>query len=100
VASVQVSEWPWVDSQSPDLNPMEHLWRHENSYAATLPIQPDIGWEDMQRMGETPQIKVCQACRVIPKRTRGCNHCQRCFNKVLSKGSEYLYKMWCFLFYF
>jgi hypothetical protein len=30
--------------------------------------------------------------RVIPNKTRGCNRCQRCFNKVLSKGSEYLCK--------
>ena len=42
-----------------------------------------------RRMGETTQIQVCQACSVIPKKTRGCNHC---FNKVLSKGSEYLCK--------
>jgi hypothetical protein len=35
---------------------------------------------------------VCQAFSVIPKKTWGCNHCQRNFNKVLSKGSEYLCK--------
>jgi hypothetical protein len=35
---------------------------------------------------------VCQACSVLPKKTQGCNRCQRCFNNVLSKGSEYLYK--------
>jgi hypothetical protein len=45
-----------------------------------------------RRMRETPQIQVCQACSVIPKKTRGCNCCQRCFNKVLSKGAEYLSK--------
>jgi hypothetical protein len=28
-------------SQSPDLNPIKHLWRPENSCAATLPIHPD-----------------------------------------------------------
>ena len=44
-----------------------------------------------RRMGETPQIQVCQACCIIPKKTQGCNHCQRCFNKVLSKGCQY----WC-----
>jgi hypothetical protein len=35
---------------------------------------------------------VCQACRVIPKKTWGCSRSQRCFNKVLSKGFEYLCK--------
>jgi hypothetical protein len=48
---------------------------------------------DLQRkMRETHEIQVCQACSVIPKKTRGCNRCQRCFNKLLSKGSEYLCK--------
>ncbi|KAM9401439.1 NXPE family member 3-like isoform 1-T1 [Salvelinus alpinus] len=28
-------------------------------------------------MGETPHIQVCQACSVTPKKTRGCNRCQR-----------------------
>jgi hypothetical protein len=35
---------------------------------------------------------LCHACIVTPKKNRGCNHCQRCFNKVMSKGSEYLCK--------
>ncbi|CDQ61979.1 unnamed protein product [Oncorhynchus mykiss] len=37
-----------------------------------------------RRMGETPQL-VCQACSVIPKTMCGCNRCQKCFKKVLSK---------------
>uniref|UniRef100_A0AAZ3S2G1 Transposase n=1 Tax=Oncorhynchus tshawytscha TaxID=74940 RepID=A0AAZ3S2G1_ONCTS len=68
----------------PDRTSLEKL---ENSCAATLPIHPDRAREDLQRnLEETPQIQVCQACRVIPKKTRGCNRCQRCFEKVLSKG--------------
>jgi hypothetical protein len=43
-------------------------------------------------MGETPQIQVCQACSIIPKMTLCSNCSQRCVNKVLSKGSEYLCK--------
>ncbi|CDQ73903.1 unnamed protein product [Oncorhynchus mykiss] len=30
-----------------------------------------------------PKYNTPQACSVIPKKTRGCNRCQRCFNKVL-----------------
>ena len=84
--TTQVSQCPWV-AQPPNRTSLERL---ENSSAATLPIQLDRAWEDLERMGETPQIQVCQACSVIPKKTQGCNRCQMCFNKVLSKGSEYL----------
>ena len=94
VASGQVSEYPWVTQPEPGLEPdWTSLERPENSYAATLPIQTDRAWEDLQRrMEETPKLQVCQASSVIPKKTRGCNHCQRCFNKVLSKGCEDLCK--------
>jgi hypothetical protein len=82
----------WMPSIAYDTSPSQSpLERPENSYAVTLSIQLDSAWEALQRrMGETPQIQVCQACSVIPKKTWGCNCCQMCFNKVLSKGSEYL----------
>ena len=87
------SECPWVAQPEPGLEPdRTSLERLENSCAATLPIQPHRAWGELQRMGQTPQIQVCQACSVIPKKTHDCNHCQRCFNKALSKGSEYLCK--------
>ena len=80
---------------------IQSLERPEDSCAATLPIQPDRAWEDLQRrMGETPQIQVWQACSVITNKTWGCNRCQRCFYKVLSKGSEYLCKCDISVFYF
>uniref|UniRef100_A0AAZ3QBF7 Transposase n=1 Tax=Oncorhynchus tshawytscha TaxID=74940 RepID=A0AAZ3QBF7_ONCTS len=44
---------------------------------------------------QSPDLKliaICHSCSVIPKNTQGCNRCQRCFSKVLSKGSEYLCK--------
>jgi hypothetical protein len=83
-----------VAQSEPGLEPdRTSLERPENSCAATLPLQPDRAWEDLQRtMGETPQIQVCQACSVILKKTQCCNHCQRCFNKVLRKWSEFLCK--------
>jgi hypothetical protein len=92
--SGQVSECPWVAQpeagHEPDWTSLE---RPENSCAPMLPIQPDRAWEDLQRtMGETPQIQVCKDCSVIQKKTRGCNRCQMCFKKVLSKGSKYLCK--------
>jgi hypothetical protein len=88
VASGQVSECPWVNQGDPRVKP-NRTRSPKYSCAATLPIQPDKAWEDLQRrIGH--QIQVCPACSVIPKRTRGCNRCQKCFNKVQTKGSEYL----------
>ena len=45
-----------------------------------------------EKNGETPQIQVCQAVSVISKKNQGSSRCQRFFNRVLSKGSEYLCK--------
>ena len=83
--SLNVLEWL---SQSPDLKPIKHLWRDQK--IAVQQLSPSNLTGDLQRrMGETPQIQVCQVWSVIPNKNRGSNHCQRCFNKVLSKGSEY-----------
>uniref|UniRef100_A0A674DZC1 SPT6 homolog, histone chaperone and transcription elongation factor n=1 Tax=Salmo trutta TaxID=8032 RepID=A0A674DZC1_SALTR len=42
----------------------------------------------------------CQACSVIPKKTPCWNRCQRCFNKVLTEGTEYLFKCDISVLYF
>ena len=62
-------------------------------------IFPRAQWKLFMEIPDLPtsprshsQIQVCQACSVIPKKTLCYNHCQRCFNKVLSKGSECLCK--------
>ena len=75
-----------VAQPEPGLEPdSTSLQGPENSCATTLPIQPDRACEDLQgRRGETPQIQVCQACSTIPKKTRGCNRCQ----KVLQQSTE------------
>jgi hypothetical protein len=88
--SLNVLEGP---CQSPDFNPIDHLWGDLKIAEQQCSSSNLTELEDLQRrMGETPQIQVCQACSVLPKKTRGCNQCQLCFNKVLSKWSEYFCK--------
>ena len=68
------------------------LERPENSCAATLPTWPDRALEDLQGMGENPQIQVWQACSIIPIKTQGCNRCLRCHYGLLCvDGWENIY---------
>ena len=85
--SLNVLEWP---SQSPDFDTVETsmerpLQRCSSFNLAELERICREEWAKLPKQG-------CQAYSVIPKTTQGCNRCQMCFNKVLSKGSEYLHK--------
>ena len=84
VASGHVSECPWSAQPEPDLKPIKHVWRYLK--IAVQQCSPS-SLTELKRMCR----EECQACSVVPKKTWGCNR-QRCFNKVLSKGSEYLCK--------
>ena len=78
----------------PDLNPIKYLWR--DLKIAVQRHSPsnltELEWNCREEWEKLPKYRSCQACSVILKKTRGYNRCQRCFNKVLSKGSEYLCK--------
>jgi transposase len=65
--SLNVLEWP---CQSPDLNPIEHLWRDlkisvQQRSPSNLTELERIRREDW---GKTLQIQVCKASSVIPRR--------------------------------
>ncbi len=66
--SVNVLEWP---SQSPDLNPIEHLWRDLKMAVHLWSPSNLTELENLQRrMAENPPIQLCKACCVIPKKTQ------------------------------
>lgn len=74
--SLNVLEWP---SQSPLLNPNEHLWRTKVSC-------PLI---ELERICKEEWHKIPWS-GVQSLSTQGCNQCKRCFSTVLCKRSEYL----------
>jgi DDE superfamily endonuclease len=56
---VKVLEWP---PQSPDLNPIEHLWRHLKRQLAAYPTEArniDELWERVQTEWEKIPVQVC-----------------------------------------
>jgi transposase len=64
--SLNVLERP---SQCPDLNPIENLWR-DLKKAVQRRSSSNLTEDLQRRMGETPQIHLCQSCSVIPKKTK------------------------------
>ena len=88
--SLNVLEWP---SQSPDLNRIEHLWR--DLKIAVQRCSPS-NMTDLERLcreewEKLPKYRSAKLVASYPRRLET-NCCQKCFNKVLSKGSEYLCK--------
>ncbi len=76
--SVTVLEWP---SQSPDLNPIEHLWRDlkmavHQRLPSNLTELERICKEEWQRI---PKIQVWKTCCIFPKKTHGCIKSKGCF---------------------
>ncbi len=76
--SVTVLEWP---SQSPDLNPIEHLWRDlkmavHQRLPSNLTELERICKEEWQK---DPQIQVWKTCCIFPKKTHGCIKSKGCF---------------------
>ena len=102
MASEQERESPWVTQPKPILEShWESVERLEDCCSPTLPIPLDRAWTNLQgRMGETPQIQMWRGDTDTPKKTRSCNHCQRCFYKVLTWGVEYYITLifLCFIF--
>lgn len=78
--SVNVFEWP---SQSPDLNPIEHLW---SDWLST--DGPPFNLTEIERMcrEEWQKIPKSRCAEFVASyiKTRGINHWQRSFNSVLS----------------
>ncbi len=91
VAYTQLCEYLWVVHPQPELEPNQiFLEKPEYVHLPHPTWQSLRGEEVRRRIADNCQMLMCKAWRIIPKKTCGCNWCQRCFNKVLSKGCEYL----------
>jgi hypothetical protein len=81
-------------SQSPDLNPIEHPWR--DLKIAVLRCSPS-NLTELERVykEEWKKLSKYRCAKLVsshPRRLEAVITFQRCFNKVLSKGFEYLCK--------
>ncbi len=94
--SVNILEWP---SHSLGLNPIKYFWRN-----LKMCVCPHSAWPSLRdaevrrRMADNCQMMMSKACSIILEMIWGCNWCQRCFNKVLSKGCESLCVITFFVF--
>ena len=88
--SLNVLEGP---SKSPDLNPIEHLWRDLKIAVQRRSPSNLIELGRIYREWETlPKYRCAKFVASYPRRLKTVIAAKRCFNKVLSKGSEYLCK--------
>src|SRR5713101_766101 len=69
--NISLLDWP---PQSPDLNPIEHLWKHIKSELTKYPTQPKGVWEIWERVAEVwdkIRPEVCQnLIESMPRRVK------------------------------
>ncbi len=97
VAYRQVCECPWVAQPQPGIKPSQIFLEKPENVRLPHPTWQSLRGEEVRRMADNCEMMIIKACCIIPKKIWGCNWCQRCFNKILSKGCEYLCT--CYFFF-
>jgi hypothetical protein len=95
--SLNVLEWP-----TQNLNPIEHLWRDlkialQQHSPSNLRELERICREELEK---PPEHRCAKLVASFPRRLEAVITAKRCFNKVLSKESEYLCQCFISVFLF